>query len=235
MSLIKFGNSFLKLGNSLLNFVASRVPEPEPEPDPNTAIIGGRSYRVVEMPDGNTWLAENLDYKFEVDGSQIPIGLSRAPNTPCAWYYDNDEAMYGFDGERKCGLLYNWYAVKYLNDNKDTLIPGWHVPTKDEWVALINAVGADNAGTKLKAQDTDWYTGWNGTDDYGFSALPSGQCWQTLDPFSRLGSDTFFWSATTSKVNSDAAYCARFSASSSAPSNAYVKTVGNSLRLIKDK
>lgn len=102
----------------------------------NTTTIGGRVYRTVTI-NGVTWLAENLDYKFSGCG----IGGSGTPSTPNAWYYNNDEATYGIDGVRKCGLLYNWHAVKLLNDSRSDLIPGWHVPTKDEWTALATAVG----------------------------------------------------------------------------------------------
>jgi uncharacterized protein (TIGR02145 family) len=52
---------------------------------------------------------------------------------------------------------------------------GWHLPSRGEWEEMVGAVG-ENAGTKLKAA-----TGWCqdptapiGTDDFGFSALPSG-------------------------------------------------------------
>jgi hypothetical protein len=53
------------------------------------------------------------------------------------------------------------------------------LPSKEEWDALITAVGGEStAGTKLKAR-----SGWNDngggyipdTDDYGFSALPGGR------------------------------------------------------------
>lgn len=133
--------------------------------------IGGRRYPVVKI--GNQeWLAENLDYKF----AGCDIGPSGTPSTPAAWYYDDDESTYGIDGTRKCGLLYNWYAVKYLDDNKATLLPaGWHVPTKAEFETLLETVGGKpTAGTKLKASNVSWAASWNGTDDFGFSALPAG-------------------------------------------------------------
>lgn len=227
MSLIKYGNSFLKLGNSLLKFDASRIPEPEPDPN----MIGGRVYKVVEMPDGNTWLAENLDYKFEVDGSQIPIGVSGTPSTPAAWYYDNDEATYGIDSERKCGLLYNWYAVKYLNDNKDTLIPGWHVPSTTEWDALAIAVGGSStAGTKLKASNVSWASSWGGTDDYQFGALPSGSY---NGSFYYLGSYAYLF--TSIDLNSIHAYSQSLYTGTSLSQVAVTKTFGLSVRLVKDK
>jgi uncharacterized protein (TIGR02145 family) len=55
---------------------------------------------------------------------------------------------------------------------------GWHLPSNDEWEELVDiAGGVKVAGVKLKAK-----SGWidykgksgNGTDDYGFSALPGG-------------------------------------------------------------
>lgn len=123
-----------------------------------TATIGGRVYRTVTIG-GVTWMAENLDYKFSGCG----IGGSGTPSTPNAWYYNNDEATYGIDGTRKCGLLYNGYAVKLLNDNRADLILGWHVATRGEWDALANAVGgASVAGTRLKAANVSWATSWNG-------------------------------------------------------------------------
>ena len=92
---------------------------------PYTQNIGGKDYNCVKMPDGKVWMAENLDFKF----SGVDIGPSDSPSSPSAWYYNNDEATYGIDGTRKCGLLYNWHAVKHLNDHRSTLCPGWHVPT----------------------------------------------------------------------------------------------------------
>lgn len=163
-----------------------------------TTTIGGRVYRTVTIG-GVTWLAENLDYKFSGCG----IGGSESPTTPNAWYYNNDEATYGIDGERKCGLLYNWYAVKSLDDNKSELIPGWHVPTNDEWDTLVNNVGgASVAGQLLKSIngsiDGNWPSSWDGTDDYRFDVLPAGRY---SNGFDRLDSFAAFWTITESDVH----------------------------------
>lgn len=160
--------------------------------------IGGRSYPVVKI--GNQlWMAENLDWKFDVNGSQIPIGQGGVPSTPAAWYYNNDEATYGATG-RKSGLLYNWYAVKYLDDNRSDLLPtGWRVSTKDDISTLVNYVGGvDTAGTKLKAENgsilPNFPSDWNGTDDYGLSLIPSGTRENTT--YYRADSRMFFWTST---------------------------------------
>lgn len=65
-------------------------------------------------------------------------------------------------------------ATYYWSKAMEACPPGWHLPTYEEWMELVNfAGGIGIAGEKLKAK-----RGWgrncfcNGTDDYGFSALP---------------------------------------------------------------
>ena len=68
----------------------------------------------------------------------------------------------------KYGGLYNWnVAIKVCPS-------GWHLPSKSEYEELDKAVGGENvAGKKLKAR-SGWING-NGTDEFGFSALPDGE------------------------------------------------------------
>ena len=189
-----------------------------------TTTIGGRVYRTVTIG-GVTWLAENLDYKFSGCG----IGGSDLPSTPNAWYYNNDEATYGIDGIRKCGLLYNWYAAKLLNDNRNALIPGWHVPSVAEWDSIIAAVGGDEfAGTRLKASNVAWAPSWGGTDDFGFGVLPAGG--YSTD-FNDIGNSGTFWT-----INFDVtkAYRQLFDLGESSSNGVSVKNVARSIRLVKD-
>lgn len=199
--------------------------------------IGGRRYPVVKI--GNQlWMAENLDYKFDVNGSQIPIGGS-VTSTPKAWYYNNDEATYGIDGTYKCGLLYNWYAAKYLDDNKSNLLPGdWHVPTLMEFDTLATTVGGTSiGGTKIKALDNSviqgFPSGWNGTNDYEFNAIPSGA---KGDQFNNLGTRLNLWTLTEALQDSAIRYYLK------PDSGIYYyidsgigddKSIGYSLRLVK--
>lgn len=192
---------------------------------PGSTDIGGRTYRTVNIG-GVTWLAENLDFKF----SGCNIGGSGTPSTPNAWYYNNDEATYGIDGTRKCGLLYNWHAVKLLNDNRNELIPGWHVPTTSEWDSLATVVGGTSvAGTVLKAANVSWATSWGGTDDYGFGVLPAGSY---SGSFYYVGSDAYFWTST--EYSSSNAYLRYFGTGSSMSSYYNSKDYGASVRLVKD-
>jgi uncharacterized protein (TIGR02145 family) len=99
-----------------------------------------------KMPDGKTWMTKNLN--CNVDGSVC---------------YNNDPANCN-----TYGRLYSWKAA-----NK-ACPKGWHLPGDAEWEALVTSVGgAETAGTKLKAT-SGWRDNGNGTDDFGFSALPGG-------------------------------------------------------------
>lgn len=172
---------------------------------PGTADIGGKFYRVAEMPDGKIWMCENLDY-----------GSSGV-------YYNNDEQTYGWNG-LKYGKLYNWNEAVAAGN----AISGWHLATAAEWNALVAAVGS-NAGTKLKSS-TGWSSG-NGTDNYGFSVFPAGM--RNSGSFINLGSYAFFWTAT--EQSSSNAYYSRFNKKASVGSYTGDKTsYVLSVRLVKD-
>ncbi len=64
------------------------------------------------------------------------------------------------------------YGRRYTRDEALKVCPnGWHLPTKEEYSALKN-----NVGNKVeKLQDAYAWVGGTGTDDYGFSALPTSE------------------------------------------------------------
>lgn len=65
------------------------------------------------------------------------------------------------------GVLYNWYAV---NDPRGLAPDGFHIPTSDEWNALIKQLGGKKiAGKKIKIQEH------KGTNDVNFSGLVAGK------------------------------------------------------------
>jgi len=131
-------------------------------------------YRTVKIGE-QTWMAENLN--CDVSGSKC---------------YDNEPA--------KCvtyGRFYNWETAKIVCPS------GWHLPSDEEWTTLTDYVGGDStAGTKLKAT-SGWTNSGNGTDDFGFSALPGGNGNGT--GFGIVGDYGYWWSRT----ESDATYAYR--------------------------
>jgi len=88
------------------------------------------------------------------------------------------------------------YGRLYDRTTAMTVCPdGWHLPSDDEWTALTDYVGG-SAGIKLKATSGWDYSG-NGTDDFGFSALPGGSGFSSdFSYFYNLGHLGYWWSAT---------------------------------------
>lgn len=187
----------LRFGANRIVFNADSASEPVIEPiDTLSATIGGRKYPAVEIF-GQVWLAENLDLTF--DG--LVVGSNSTSLTePLGNYYNNDGATYGVAGN-KYGMLYNWAAANYIHEHRAELCPGWHVPSNDEWNTLaVNVGGAWNSsgtsGSKLKST-TGWktYGTISSTDEYGFTAYPTGWRYKT-GTYQRLEQSTYFWTST---------------------------------------
>jgi len=128
---------------------------------------------------GVTWMRKNLNVET-LSGS---------------WCYGNSS-----DSCKKYGRLYDWETAM-------TVCPtGWHLPTKEEWEALIMAVGGYNTAGKALKATSGWCFDGGGTDDFGFSALPGGILSRKIQPyqtppdskldFSYGGGDGFWWTAT---------------------------------------
>ncbi|MDR0330371.1 MAG: fibrobacter succinogenes major paralogous domain-containing protein [Chitinispirillales bacterium] len=145
----------------------------------------GKVYRTVKI--GRfVWMAENLNYK-----------------TGNSWCYGNEGFNCG-----QYGRLYSWNAAKSACPG------GWHLPNRPEWKDLMDAVGGVSefykdatyryfvAGEKLKSK-----SGWNayqgasgnGTDDFGFSALPGGcRHHYSGGSFHDVGGFGYWWGAAES-------------------------------------
>jgi len=139
----------------------------------------GKTCKSVKVG-GKTWMAENLNFAAE--------------DSKC---YDNKA-----ENCARYGRLYNWEtALKACP-------AGFHLPSDDEWTALENAVGGrSTAGTKLKSA-AGWNEDGNGTNDYGFSALPGG-LGRSDGSFDDAGYSGYWWSATEDSAN-DAWYRSMF-------------------------
>ncbi len=125
----------------------------------------GQLYKWV-MIGNQVWMAENLNYLTRSD----------------SWCYDNRPVNCD-----NYGRLYNWSAAM------NACPPGWHLPSNDEWRQLETYIGS-TPGTKLKTK-SGWADEGNGTDDYGFSALPGGRR-NSNGSYGSIDSDGFWWSST---------------------------------------
>lgn len=124
---------------------------------------------------------------------------------------------------------YTWdAAVRVANS-----VEGWHLPTAADWDTLATTVGgSSDAGTKLKST-TGWNDNGNGTDDYGFTALPVSYNGEHPGGSSLLGDRAYFWTSTEYS-STHAYYCGFLNDSPIMDSWRYSKTYGFSVRLIKD-
>lgn len=190
-----------------------------PTPQPETVTIGGTTYPVIKVGT-QKWLGANLDYRF--------TGVNFNPENwadgnPNCCYYGGGNTPY----KTGYGLLYNFAAVQLIESNN--IIPGWHVPTLDEMLDLINYIGGPESADKLKTSE-EWYLS-RGTNDYNFSALPAGM--RDYDGLfyydTRL---TYIW--TSNAINSDSADTLHIRYNEDVFINSDNKLNGCSIRMIRD-
>ena len=111
-------------------------------------------------------------------------------------------------------------------------IQGWRLPTQNDFYAIFTALG-NTAGTKLKS--TYGWTSGNGTDEYGYCALPSGYYQGAI--FLNFGSESRMWTSDQYRTGPtyDQAYCNIFKTGAYMDADTPYKTCGLSVRLIKDE
>jgi len=133
-----------------------------------------RIYKYATIGD-QVWMAENLRYGEKVN------------------FYDRPESDGFVRGDY---YTYMYGPIYKFNEAKKACPKGWHLPTIDEWQKLVNFAGGNAiAGKRLKAErkweeehtetkkgmgrsriiTNQYMVSGNGTDDYGFSAIPYGR------------------------------------------------------------
>ena len=134
--------------------------------DNEEGISNSKRYRTIEIG-GKCWFADNLNRTL----------ASKVGQVKC----------YG-DSEANCetyGRLYNWVAATQNNAGAGVqgICPtGWHLPTNDEWVAMLQATGGQvnvsGNGRGLKSTLNYWRPvtaeSQIGTNKDGFAGLPGG-------------------------------------------------------------
>ena len=193
----------------------------------------GQTYKTVKIG-SQEWMAENLNIA--------------APNSYC--YHDSAEYCV------KYGYLYTWAGAmdagaKWSTNGVDCryteecspvypvrgVCPeGWHLPDSTEWEKLLTAVGGPDVAAKMLKSTSGWndYEGenCNGTDAFGFSALPAGYKDRYDGAYSYEGVSAGFWSSTQiDKMDAYRVYMYRNKVVELATT---IKAVGFSVRCIKD-
>lgn len=186
----------------------------------------GITYKTVTIGT-KTWMAENLRTTRYRNGdpithqSYLTDWESKTSGIYC--YVSN---VTNRERIAVYGALYNWFAV---NDPRNIAPAGWHVPTNEEWVELLEATMGQKgknerfwlSGYQLMEKGTiHWTSQQKGvTNDSGFTAFPVG---------TRTSAD--YWTSTG--INATHAWRAVISSMSTLGDTN--KTWGNSVRLVKD-
>ncbi len=164
----------------------------------------GQQYNTVQI--GNQcWLKENLNVGTRIDGEygQVDNGLLEK-------YCYNDEE----DSCTVYGALYQWKEMMQYSTTQGVqgICPdGWHVPTDAEWCTLTqfidpnvdcNLVGLIGIDVGIKMKSTSgWVMDGNGTDIFGFTAIPSGLRIASVGNFLLHGEAGYFWTSTKAGLN----------------------------------
>jgi len=173
-------------------------------------------YRTVKIGT-QVWMAENMKYSG-IDNNSLGIS----------------NGIYG--------RLYTWtevmdiasiYLQKYWGGSLPTkgICPSdWHVPSNNEWLDLITFAGNRNAANRLKSM-TGWENSGNGTDNYGFRALPSGTIYSA-----NYGYRGWWWSSSSDMLAPTSAHCRvmEYDSSNVFGYYNYVKTGRFALRCVHD-
>jgi len=205
-----------------------------------TAVGNFETYAIVDY-DGNkyhavtigtqTWLRENFRGTHYANGDPIPNVTSNDEwsqlSTGAYCWYNNDPKL-----GQEYGGLYNWWVAA---DSRE-LIPGYIIPTENEFVTLGNYVANGitcDAGPALTGKGREhWKTSF-GTNTSGFTALANGARKNTDGGFINLGEYATF--ITLNKADEKATSYNLFEITPKGflDSNLYGKKLGAGIRLIK--
>ena len=203
--------------------------------------IDGNTYQTVKI--GNQWwMAENLKVIHYRNGDAIPNVTDNntwaSLTTGAYCNYDNDA-----NNAITYGSLYNWYAV---NDSRNIVPEGWHVPSDAEWKTLEMTLGmsqtnadqtywrgTDERGKLKETGTTHWQSPNTGaTNESGFSALPGGYR-DSAGYLRDLGYYATFWSSTEYD-SYHAWYRYLYYINSGVGRLSYTKQFGFSVRCVRD-
>ncbi len=146
-----------------------------------------RSYRTIEIGE-QIWMAENLNYETADshcynDSAENCVKYGRLYTWPDAM----DSAAVFSDDAKGCG----YDVTCTIKSPARGICPeGWHIPDTTEWKTLYTAMDES-----LYAMQAKGFDNWpNATDEYGFSAVPTG--YYQDDRFSGVDLAANIWSAT---------------------------------------
>lgn len=177
---------------------------------PSVAALGCGNDTVLIDADGDeyatarigqqTWMTENL---------RLDVGEG-------SYCYDNDPAAC-----LDMGRIYSWEAASRAASR----VPGWHLPSREEWLALIGSAGPDSVAYRVIT-----------SAEFGFSPQWSGVRVARSGEFRAMESRTVnYWSSTVSQEDGTLAWSVAIMSNLEIISpHDYPRVNACSVRLIKD-
>lgn len=144
----------------------------------------GRVYKTIDIW-GQTWMAENLDYRDSVAKPELEGNR---------WCYGNEA--------EQCDAYGSFYSCEL---SSQVCPAGWHLPSISDWFELYNFIvlmgGDPQSGLRAKDGWSD-NTGHsrNGTDALGLSALPGGIMYGE-NSYGSATQEAWFWYAQDCSLN----------------------------------
>ena len=152
-----------------------------------------------------TWMAENLRFEYRWENKYKSVGDLFGTYCRAAFMGSKENIYYysyaavvdslGQYGENVCYTKNSRVPCGLQGRLRGICPEGWHVPGRDEWATLfVNVGGQDVAGLNLRSA-----SGWqkNGSDYYGFSAIPTGHetivSTSSTSIITDFSDDAYFW------------------------------------------
>ena len=180
---------------------------------------------------GDCTLSRDIPTEEPAKAGKVPVDFQ--PETVTignpAWMADNLAIDDGGEGiyynKDNNQYYYTWDAAVRVAKS----IPGWHLPSAEEWNTAAEACGATVADNKWK--DDPYMRDYEGTENLydKLRVLPVGGCYG--GSFGFVGSCAYFWSAT--EDSSYRAFSRYFDTSDSMGQSTGYKDRGFSVRLVK--
>ncbi|MCU0359315.1 MAG: fibrobacter succinogenes major paralogous domain-containing protein [Bacteroidia bacterium] len=205
--------------------VSAAVAESKAEPDSSSETTGTDIY-------GQVWMTDNLNRVVFNNGDSIPEAKSakdwletgKAGKPAWCWY---DFAKQGDSSKVR---LYNYFAVM---DARGLAPKGWHIPSQEEFEALITNYGGKKVAGKNMLASSQWGNTAETAYRMGASATRTG-----LRSFNGAYSnieDFGYWWSNTSRVNGNAWHFVLNHKTSLAKTSFSQQMNGFAVRCIKDK
>jgi uncharacterized protein (TIGR02145 family) len=144
----------------------------------------GRVYKTIDIW-GQTWMAENLDYRDSVSKPELEGNR---------WCYGNEA--------EQCDTYGSFYSCEL---SSQVCPAGWHLPSISDWFELYNFIvlmgGDPQSGLRAKDGWLDYSDNVNnGTDVLGFTALPGGIMYGA-NSYGSATQEAWFWYAQDCSLN----------------------------------